>query len=250
MTEHALIFDLEQTLAATAQARRTAWNIAFDRLDVGTYWSERTHAKVSRDCRPGQEAALWEAGRRALGQGLPRNWNRARIEARARRALADLIANGTVRTAPGIGSFVQDMHSAGVTVAIVSDACKSEVEAILTPALSDRASTAPAICIGVEDLAMPEIGAALELACDRTGLREEACVVISGRGHVLRRARQLGFPVLAAGAPDADRTDWPQGLPRLSSTLDFGRAAAAELLGLLHVEFGWSVQTGSQVIAA
>lgn len=38
MTRHAVIFDFENTLAPTRDARRTAYNLAFDRLNIGTYW--------------------------------------------------------------------------------------------------------------------------------------------------------------------------------------------------------------------
>lgn len=197
MTRHAVIFDFENTLAPTQDARRTAFNLAFDRLNVGTYWSKPLFARISEGCRPGQEAACWTARSTALGQKMPRNWNRAQVEGRARESLLNFIENGFLRLSSGAAGLLGDLALASLSVSVITDGPREEMEAVFM-ARGDRDLLDRLTCLcGAEDLALPEIGAALERAADASGVEEGACIVVSARAHVLERAQQLGFHTLA-----------------------------------------------------
>lgn len=209
MTRHAVIFDFEDTLAPTQDARRTAYNLAFDRLNVGTYWSKPLFAQISQMCRPGQEAMAWQAQMAALGKAMPRNWNRALIERRSRDALLNFIENGFLRLSPGAADTLGNLALAGYSACVVSDGPRLEMEAVLM-ARGDRDLLDRLTCLcGAEDQALPEIGAALERAADACGVAENDCLLVSARTRVLDRAAQLGFKTLALRpAPSGGAYPW------------------------------------------
>lgn len=157
--------------------------------------------RICGQCRPGQEAAAWTAQLAALGKAMPRNWNRALVEARARDALLNFIENGFLRLSPGMADLIGDLSLSGLSPSVITDGPKPEMEAVLM-ARGDRDLFEKLSCLcGAEDLALPEIGAALERAADTQGLDEDACLLVSARGRVLERGQQLGFRTLSLLGP-------------------------------------------------
>lgn len=224
---HALIFDVDGTLAETEEAHRAAFNRAF--ADMGLPW---------RWDRPLYRELLGVAGGKERLRAFLDRHDPARVSdglvAELHRRKTDhytaAVSGGEVPFRPGVARLIGEAHAAGVTLAIATTTSRVNVEALFagngdTPPLSRFA----AVMTAEDAPAKKPDPQVYHRALDALGLPPAECLAIEDSGNGLRAALAAGIPVLVTESVYTRGDPFPGALAVLP---DLSRTTLRDLMRL------------------
>ena len=132
MSIEALIFDVDGTLADTEEAHRVAFNLAFERFQLGWNWSRDAYRQLL-DITGGKERmrayidalAISAAERRRLIELVPA------LHTEKTRFYSSVVADGGVPLRDGVARLLGEARDAGCRLAIASTTTAVNIDALL-----------------------------------------------------------------------------------------------------------------------
>jgi HAD superfamily hydrolase (TIGR01509 family) len=192
---HALIFDVDGTLAETEEVHRRAFNDAFARAGLNWYWDQTTYGALLR-VAGGKERIRAFAMRK---QTMPLLSNReiAELHQIKTARYAELIATGGCPLRPGVEALLRNARRRSQRLAIVTTTSRANIDALLSVALGeDWAEWFEAIVAGDD---VPEKKPATDaylMMLARLSLPASRCIAIEDSRNGLLAAARAGIPVL------------------------------------------------------
>jgi beta-phosphoglucomutase-like phosphatase (HAD superfamily) len=139
MSIEALIFDVDGTLADTEEAHRSAFNAAFERLQLGWSWSRSEYRDLLRTTGGKERITsyihslpLSETQRRALIERVPA------IHAEKTKHYSFVVRGGGVPLRIGVARLLMEAFDAGCRLGIATTTTAENVDALLTSTLGER----------------------------------------------------------------------------------------------------------------
>lgn len=192
---HALIFDVDGTLAETEEVHREAFNAAFAKANLGWCWGRVVYKDLLQVAGGKERIRAFDrlrGGASALSDAEIEELHRLKTT-----IYADLIAGSGCPLRPGVKSLLTAALARGQRLAIATTTSRGNIDALLTPALGqDWASYFSAIVAGDEvSRKKPAPDVYLEVL-SRLCLPASECLAIEDSAIGLAAASCAGLPVL------------------------------------------------------
>ncbi|MCB1506524.1 MAG: HAD-IA family hydrolase [Hyphomicrobiaceae bacterium] len=199
----ALIFDVDGTLSETEETHRSAFNQAFDELELGWNWDQPLYGKLL-DVTGGKERI-----RHYLEAYSPRripeipasepqlaDWIAA-LHARKTTIYNAMIDTGAAGLRPGVEALLRHAHNAGIRLAIATTTSLPNVESLIRSTLGMHGlELFETIAAGDMVKAKKPAPDVYLLALDRLGLRPEQCLALEDSVNGLKSAQAAQLPVV------------------------------------------------------
>ncbi|OJX78540.1 HAD-IA family hydrolase [Magnetospirillum sp. 64-120] len=215
MEKHALIFDVDGTLAETEEAHRLAFNQTFAEYGLGWVWDQPLYGKLLK-VSGGKErirAYVQDQHPDMLVPGL--DLRIATLHQRKTAIYTKAVATGAIPLRPGIARLVAEARDAGLRLAIATTTTRANVLALMqgTGLSPDWFETMA--CSDDAPVKKPDPQAYL-LVLERLKLPADACLTIEDSANGVRAARAAGLEVVmtpsaytARDKADGARSVWP-----------------------------------------
>jgi HAD superfamily hydrolase (TIGR01509 family) len=132
----ALIFDVDGTVAETADLHRAAFNRAFQEHGLGWHWDRAIYSQLAPVAFSLAKLRLFAMAARQSGQSqTPSHAEMARICARKSRIYCNLMREGRARLRPGVARLMKEAQHEGLLLGAVSTSTRAETQALLTATL-------------------------------------------------------------------------------------------------------------------
>jgi len=138
----ALIFDVDGTLAETADTRRAAFNQTFDEFQCGWHWDRRTYSylmNMSDDTEMLQGYATLMETRLQHPTLGPEKLHQ--IGLRKMQVFLAMLASGSASLRPGVGRILSEARRNGIALGAISCRPRIEFEMLVTSTLGFDALT-------------------------------------------------------------------------------------------------------------
>jgi HAD superfamily hydrolase (TIGR01509 family) len=139
MSIEALIFDVDGTLADTEEAHRTAFNAAFERMQLGWSWSRTEYRDLLRTTGGKERITDYidslpinEVQRRGLIERVPA------IHAEKTKIYSSVVRGGGVPLRIGVARLLTQAFESGCRLGIATTTTAENVDALLTATLGER----------------------------------------------------------------------------------------------------------------
>lgn len=189
-----LIFDVDGTLAETEGIHRRAFNAAF--LECGTewYWDRCTYKKLLRVAGGKERLSAYA---RTRPQPRLSDAQIAELHRAKTRHYTRLIAQHTCGLRPGVEAFIDGAIARGQTLAIATTTTSSNVEEMLSRALSPHWRRLFAAVVAGDEVPRkkPAPDVYLEVLA-RLGRSAHESLAIEDSANGLKAAASAGIPVL------------------------------------------------------
>ncbi len=192
---HALIFDVDGTLADTEETHRQAFNYAFVRSELKWEWTQPLYRELLK-ISGGKERIGHFIGTLPVPLGEKARLCRLvpAIHHTKTELYTELIADGSCPLRPGVLRLLAEAEEAGLRLAIASTTTAANVDALLTRHLG-RGGLRQFFTIACSDLVQakkpaPDI---YRLALSTLGLAAEQCVAFEDSPNGLRAAKAAGL---------------------------------------------------------
>jgi beta-phosphoglucomutase-like phosphatase (HAD superfamily) len=196
MALEALIFDIDGTLADTEEGHRCAFNLAFERFNLGWQWERGEYLGLLR-ITGGKErlahyieqsADLSDAEKRRVAARI------LDIHAEKTKFYSSLAGDGGIPLRPGIARLIGEARSAGVHLAIASTTTRANIDALLRATLGPQGvAMFQAIACGDEVAHKKPAPDIYRLALHRLGCDAASCVAFEDSVNGLRAAVAAGL---------------------------------------------------------
>jgi HAD superfamily hydrolase (TIGR01509 family) len=195
MSIQALIFDVDGTLADTEEAHRVAFNLAFERYQLGWVWEPSQYRELlnttggkERMARYIDELPIGAAERQRLHQLVPD------IHAEKTRFYSSFVNDGAVPLRPGIARLLDEARSAGCRLAIASTTTAVNIDKLLQSTLgAGGRGLFSVIACGDQVRAKKPAPDIYRLALRSLELPPEQAVAFEDSPNGLRAARAAGL---------------------------------------------------------
>ncbi|MCF6271787.1 MAG: HAD hydrolase-like protein [Rhodobacteraceae bacterium] len=140
MDIQALIFDVDGTVAETADLHRAAFNRAFSEHGMGWHWDREIFSQLMPVEFTLPKLQLFAMALERTGHApAPDMAMLAKIAARKAHIFTKSLREGSIRLRPGVARLMQEARHEGLSLAIVSTSSRVETEALLTATLGFHA---------------------------------------------------------------------------------------------------------------
>lgn len=195
MTIHALLFDVDGTLADTEEAHRRSFNAAFGTCGLDWQWSPAEYRALLRVTGGKERIAahvdtldLPASHQRILRERIPE------IHAEKTRCYGQIVADGSVPLRSGVARLIGEARESGCLLGIATTTTAANVEALLSATLGPDALDAFAVIVcGDAVRAKKPAPDIYELALRTLGLDAEQAVAFEDSENGLRAARAAGL---------------------------------------------------------
>ena len=231
-TLHALIFDVDGTLAETERdGHRPAFNAAFSELGLDWHWDEALYRRLL-DITGGKERIRHFAARHAPDIAAGANFDVLvrRLHLAKTAHYVRLVDQGFLPLRPGIARLIDEARQAGIRLAIATTTTPANVEALLRASLGPEAASRFEV-VGAGDV-VPAKKPAPDIyrwVLDRLGLPAAACLAIEDSENGLKAALTAGVPCLVTVSEYTAGQDFT-GAEEVVN--DLGRASLADLVAI------------------
>ncbi len=195
----AVIFDVDGTLADTEEAHRQAFNAAFKEFGLSWRWDVELYVELLSVA--GGKERLTHYCRCVDPQRMQAPDAAAFIAAlhqRKTRLYERCVANGEVAARPGVIRLINELHEAGVRLAIATTTSRANVDALLATTLAVLpTSTFEVIGCGEQAAAKKPAPDIYRWVLDKLALPGEVCLAIEDSKNGVQAALGAGIPVLA-----------------------------------------------------
>lgn len=132
----ALIFDVDGTVAETADLHRAAFNFAFEEHGLNWYWDREIFNQLAPVEFSLPKLRLFTAATRRSGHGIvPTHTDLAKIAARKAQKYCQLVREGAAHLRPGVARLMQEALHEGLLLGAVSTSTRTETQTLLSEAL-------------------------------------------------------------------------------------------------------------------
>ena len=196
MTIHALIFDVDGTMADTEEAHRTAFNLAFERYRLGWVWGRAEYRELLK-VTGGKERI--EHYIRSLTPVGPTEYKRLLalvpdLHAEKTRFYSSVVSDGAVPLRSGVERLLDEALAAGCRLAIASTTTAVNIDALLQTTLGTRGlEMFNVIACGDQVRAKKPAPDIYQLALQHLGLQAEQAVAFEDSPNGLRAAVAAGL---------------------------------------------------------
>ncbi|MBL4808003.1 MAG: HAD-IA family hydrolase [Rhodobacteraceae bacterium] len=136
----ALIFDVDGTLAETAEIHRAAFNQAFDEFQIGWRWDRRTYSYLMNMTNDIEMLRGFDRmSARKVRHGVVSDEALRQIALRKMQVYLAMLADGTAYLRPGVSRLIDEARRDHITLGIVSTRPKIEFEMLVTNTLGFEA---------------------------------------------------------------------------------------------------------------
>ncbi|MCB1368266.1 MAG: HAD family hydrolase [Rhodobacteraceae bacterium] len=199
MTLKAIIFDVDGTLAETADVRRAAFNQAFTEVGLDWVWNRAVYAQVMACALPGAELEYYTAMRHPeMFNRLERNGWLERIPRRANDIYLGLLEAGAAPLRPGVARLMAEALSEGVRLALCSTGPRAEAEILLFNRFGREMLDALSASVSAEDLQGTSPVQAYRRTLERLGVPASSAAAFDDSARGVAAAASLGLCVIAA----------------------------------------------------
>lgn len=191
MPLHALIFDVDGTLAETEELHREAFNQTFNEFDLAWHWDqERYHTLLK--ITGGKERMLAHAASLGIDDFDP-----LPLHKRKTTLYNEMLAQGAISLRPGVEALIRKAKEKDLRLAIATTTSRENVETLIRVTLgSDPHQWFEAICTG-EDVAIkkpdPEV---YQVALSRLALTARDAIAFEDTKNGVLAARGAGLDVI------------------------------------------------------
>lgn len=136
----ALIFDVDGTVAETADIHRAAFNRAFEECGVGWHWDREIYSELTPIEFTLPKLRLFAlATQRTCHSQTPSFEMLAKVASRKAQIYCNMVREGAAHLRPGVARLMTEAMHDGLTLAAVSTSTKAETEALFTATLGFHA---------------------------------------------------------------------------------------------------------------
>ncbi len=194
----AIIFDVDGTVAETADLHRAAFNRAFEEHGLSWHWDRAIYAQLMPvEFTPPKLRLFAVAARRAGGQA-PSHEVLAKIATRKAHIFSDLARNGAARLRPGVARLLQEAQAEGLLLGAVSTSTRAETQALLSATLGVHGLGWFSSLKTAEDAQVPTAERSLyQGVLDDFGIEGRRAIAIDDSATGTTAAYRCGLPVLA-----------------------------------------------------
>ena len=191
MPLHALIFDVDGTLAETEELHREAFNQTFNEFDLAWHWDqERYHTLLK--ITGGKERMLAHAASLGIDDFDP-----LPLHKRKTTLYNEMLAQGAISLRPGVEALIRKAKEKDLRLAIATTTSRENVETLIRVTLGgDPHHWFEAICTG-EDVAIkkpdPEV---YQVALSRLALTARDAIAFEDTKNGVLAARGAGLDVI------------------------------------------------------
>jgi HAD superfamily hydrolase (TIGR01509 family) len=191
MPLHALIFDVDGTLAETEELHREAFNQTFREFDLAWHWDqERYHTLLK--ITGGKERMLAHAASLGINDFDP-----LPLHKRKTTLYNEMLAQGAISLRPGVEALIRKAKEKDLRLAIATTTSRKNVETLIRVTLGgDPHHWFEAICTG-EDVAIkkpdPEV---YQVALSRLALTARDAIAFEDTKNGVLAARGAGLDVI------------------------------------------------------
>lgn len=220
MTIHALLFDVDGTIADTEEAHRASFNAAFDAAGLGWHWDPAEYRRLLK-ITGGKEriAAYLETQplktpeRRRLRERIPE------IHADKTRRYGELVRAGAIPLRDGIARLIDEARAAACHLGIATTTTAANVDALLSATLgADALDWFSVIACGDAVRAKKPAPDIYQLALQTLGMEADAAIAFEDSENGLRAARGAGLYTVVTPTFWSEGSDFADAdllLPRL-----------------------------------
>ena len=223
-TLHALIFDVDGTLADTERdGHRVAFNMAFEEAGLPWRWDAKLYGELLA-VTGGKERMVYYAQHYAPGLTTKSGFDTLirKLHALKTGHYVHLVQAGALPLRPGVAQLVREARATGLRLAIATTTSPENVTALLRASLAPDAESWFAV-IGAGDIVpakkpAPDI---YQWVLQRLDLPAAACLAIEDSENGLKASRAAGIPTLVTEndyTRDQDFSGALTVLPDLSKT--------------------------------
>ena len=217
---HALIFDVDGTLAETEEAHRLAFNDAFAHWGLDWNWDEALYRDLLRTAGGKERIRTFQED--YLKTGRLSEADIRELHAWKTDRYGDIVASGGLSLRPGVEALMAEGRALGRKQAIATTTNLANVEALCRAVWNCGATEKfDAIAAGDEVKAKKPAPDVYILALERLGLRPEACIAFEDSHAGLRSALAAGLRVYVSPAIYTSGHDFTGAEAVAGSFMDF-----------------------------
>ena len=191
---HALIFDVDGTLAETEEVHRRAFNEAFAEAGLGWHWDQVTYGRLLQVAGGKERIRAFDQRNAAPSLTFADIADLHRVKTTR---YAALIAAGGCPLRPGVRAWLSSARGRGQRLALATTTSHGNIDALLSVALGpDWAELFEAIVAGDD---VPRKKPAPDVYVEtlaRLGLAPTDCIAVEDSGNGLVAASRAGVPVI------------------------------------------------------
>ncbi len=132
----ALIFDVDGTVAETADLHRAAFNRAFQEHGLGWHWDREIYSQLAPVEFSLPKLRVFAAASRRSGQGhVPSHTELATIASLKAKIYCNLVREGAAHLRPGVARLMQEAQHEGLILGAASTSTRAETQALLSATL-------------------------------------------------------------------------------------------------------------------
>lgn len=198
MTLKAIIFNVGDTIAETADVKRAAFNQAFAEYGLDWVWGRAAFAQVLANALPGAEVEFFALLRHPdCFNRLERNGLLDLIPKRQQAIYLNLLEAGAAPLRPGVARLMAEVVASGVRLAVCSIEPRAEFETLLFNRFGLEMFDALAGSVAAEDLQGASPVQAYRAVRNQLALQPSDIMVIENSVSGVAAAASLGMNVIA-----------------------------------------------------
>jgi beta-phosphoglucomutase-like phosphatase (HAD superfamily) len=195
----AIIFDVDGTVAETADLHRAAFNRAFDEHGLSWHWDREIYSQLMPVEFALPKLRLFSVATQRSGQSYkPSHDLLAKIATSKAQIFCDLVRGGAARLRPGVARLMQEAQHEGLSLGAVSTSTRTETQALLSATLGfhglgwfSALKTAENANVRLGERSL------YQAVLDNFGIKGQRAVAIDDSANGAMAAAQCGLSVLA-----------------------------------------------------
>ncbi|MBL1436172.1 MAG: HAD hydrolase-like protein [Rhodobacteraceae bacterium] len=199
MELQAIIFDVDGTVAETADLHRAAFNRAFQEHGLDWHWDREIFSQLSPVEFSLPKLRLFSMATRKSGQGsVPNHSDLAQIALRKAHFFCQLVHEGAAHLRPGVARLMQESLHEGLSIGAVSTSSRVETQTLLSATLGFH-NLSNIICLKTaEDAHISTAERSLyQAVLEDFGINGNRAIAIDDSANGVAAAAFNGIPALA-----------------------------------------------------
>jgi len=195
----ALIFDVDGTVAETADLHRAAFNRAFEAHGLSWHWDREIYSQLAPVEFSLPKLRLFSVASRRSGQGsVPNHADLAKIAALKSKIYCQMLREGAAHLRPGVTRLMKEALHEGLTLGAVSTSTRVETQALLTAILGFHNLSWISSLKTAEDATLNTAERSLyQGVLDELGIQGHRAIAIDDSASGAAAATKNGISVLA-----------------------------------------------------